>query len=86
MVLPGTSAGGARLLAEKVRRSIEALAIPHDMPVPRSVLSASIGVATLTPKAGQACLVLVDMADQGLYQAKNNGRNQVAMVVPDPAP
>ncbi|MNF43473.1 Phytochrome-like protein cph2 [compost metagenome] len=86
MVLPGTSAGGARLLAEKVRRSIEALAIPHDMPAPRSVLSASIGVATLTPKAGQACLVLVDMADQGLYQAKNNGRNQVAMVVPDPAP
>jgi two-component system chemotaxis family response regulator WspR len=86
MVLPGTSAGGARLLAEKVRRSIEALAIPHDMPAPGSVLSASIGVATLTPKAGQACLVLVDMADQGLYQAKNNGRNQVAMVVPDPAP
>ena len=86
MVLPGTSAGGARLLAEKVRRSIEALAIPHDMPAPGSVLSASIGVATLTPKAGQASLVLVDIADQGLYQAKNNGRNQVAMVVPDPAP
>ncbi|MNT83355.1 response regulator PleD [compost metagenome] len=56
------------------------------MPAPGSALSVSIGVATLTPRAGQACLVLVDMADQGLYQAKNNGRNQVAMVVPDPAP
>lgn len=81
MILPGTAAGGARLLAEKVRRTVEALAIHHDMPVPGSVLSVSIGVATLTPKTGLASLVLVDMADQGLYQAKNNGRNQVAMVV-----
>ncbi|MBD2838117.1 diguanylate cyclase [Pseudomonas sp. JM0905a] len=83
MVLPGTAAGGARLLAEKVRRAVEALGIHHDMPAPGSVLSVSIGVATLTPKTGQASLVLVDMADQGLYQAKNNGRNQVAMVVAD---
>ncbi|MGQ7817590.1 diguanylate cyclase domain-containing protein [Metapseudomonas furukawaii] len=84
MVLPGTAAGGARLLAEKVRRCVEALAIPHDVPAPGSVLSVSIGVATLTPNAGQSALVLVDMADQGLYEAKNNGRNQVAMVVARP--
>ncbi|MBT8768562.1 response regulator [Metapseudomonas boanensis] len=80
MVLPGTAAGGARLLAEKVRRAIEALHIPHDRPEPGSVLTVSIGLATLTPKAGQASLVLVDMADQGLYQAKKGGRNQVAVV------
>ncbi len=86
MILPGTAAGGARLLAEKVRRSVEALGIHHDLPVAGSVLSVSIGVATLTPKAGQVSLVLVDMADQGLYQAKNNGRNQVAMVAVSPAP
>ncbi len=86
MVLPGTAAGGARLLAEKVRRSIEALAILHDVPAPGSRLSVSIGVGTLTPKAGQASLVLVDMADQGLYQAKHNGRNQVAMVAGNPTP
>lgn len=84
MVLPGTAAGGARLLAEKVRRCVEALAISHDVPAPGSVLSVSIGVATLTPNAGQSALVLVDMADQGLYEAKNNGRNQVAMVVARP--
>ncbi|AOE87168.1 response regulator [Pseudomonas sp. TCU-HL1] len=82
MVLPGTASGGARLLAEKVRRSIEALAIPHDKPVAGSVLSVSIGVATLVPKTGQPSLLLVDTADQGLYQAKNNGRNQVALAVP----
>ena len=32
MVLPGTSSGGARLLAEKVRRAVEALAIPMTCP------------------------------------------------------
>lgn len=80
MVLPGTSAGGARLLAEKVRRAIEALQIPHDQPKPGSVLSASIGVATLIPATGQDSLTLVEMADQGLYRAKHSGRNQVAML------
>ncbi|MBD9485068.1 PleD family two-component system response regulator [Pseudomonas sp. PDM14] len=80
MVLPGTSAGGARLLAEKVRRAIEALKIPHDQPRPGSLLSVSIGVATAIPAVGQDSLTLVEMADQGLYQAKHNGRNQVAML------
>lgn len=80
MVLPGTSAGGARLLAEKVRRAIEALKIPHDQPRPGSLLSVSIGIATAIPAVGQDSLTLVEMADQGLYQAKHNGRNQVAML------
>lgn len=80
MVLPGTSAGGARLLAEKVRRAIEALGIPHDQPQPGSVLSVSIGVAALIPSVGQDSLTLVEMADQGLYRAKHSGRNQVAML------
>ncbi|MCY1213283.1 Chemotaxis response regulator protein-glutamate methylesterase [compost metagenome] len=86
MVLPGTAAGGARLLAEKVRRTVEALCIRHDLPAPGSVLSVSVGVATLTPKLGQSSLVLVDLADQGLYRAKNNGRNQVAMAEVDTGP
>ncbi|MFG5861582.1 diguanylate cyclase [Metapseudomonas sp. CR1201] len=86
MVLPGTAAGGARLLAEKVRRTVEALCIHHDLPAPGSVLSVSVGVATLTPKLGQSSLVLVDLADQGLYRAKNNGRNQVAMAEVDTGP
>ena len=52
----------------------------------RSRLSVSVGVATLTPKLGQSSLVLVDLADQGLYRAKNNGRNQVAMAEVDTGP
>ncbi|WP_447593170.1 diguanylate cyclase [Aquipseudomonas campi] len=80
MILPGTSSGGARLLAEKVRRTVESLNILHDQQVGKTVLSVSIGVSTLLPVTGLSSLQLVQMADQGLYEAKNNGRNQVGLV------
>ena len=80
LVLPSTSAGGARLLAEKVRRAIVDLGIPHDQPAPGSVMTISLGVATLVPIAGQTSLQLVNLADRGLYLAKQAGRNQVGLV------
>lgn len=80
MVLPGTGAGGARLIGEKIRRDVQALAIPHHGMGADYALTISVGVATLQPQAGQASLELVDLADNALYQAKHNGRNQVAVV------
>jgi len=43
-------------------------------------LTTSLGVATLVPRAGQSILQLVNLADQGLYMAKQAGRNQVGLV------
>ena len=80
MVLPSTSTGGARLLAEKVRRAVTDLGIPHEKPEPGAVLTVSIGVATLVPRIGQAFMQLVSLADQGLYMAKQAGRDQVGLV------
>ncbi|CZT27741.1 response regulator [Pseudomonas cerasi] len=78
MVLPNTSPGGARLLAEKLRQSVSSMNIPHMAPAPGSSLTVSIGVATVTPQLGMHSRQLILDADKGLYQAKNNGRNQVA--------
>ncbi|EKG33066.1 response regulator [Pseudomonas avellanae] len=78
MVLPNTSPGGARLLAEKLRQSVAGMKIPHIAPVPGSSLTVSIGVATVTPQVGRHSRQLILDADKGLYLAKNNGRNQVA--------
>ncbi|AVX24088.1 Two-component system response regulator WspR [Pseudomonas syringae pv. atrofaciens] len=78
MVLPNTSPGGARLLAEKLRQSVAGMNIAHIAPVPGSSLTVSIGVATMTPQVGMQSRQLILDADKGLYQAKNNGRNQVA--------
>jgi two-component system, chemotaxis family, response regulator WspR len=77
IVLPGTGTGGAQLLAEKVRRCVVEQAIPHHLPTADSTLSISIGVATMTPQEGQEPEALFKLADQGLYAAKANGRNQV---------
>ncbi|MEB0039571.1 MULTISPECIES: PleD family two-component system response regulator [unclassified Pseudomonas] len=79
LVLPNTSPGGARLLAEKLRHTVTALAIPHNSPAPGSTLSISIGLATMIPQSGSNSRQLIQEADQGLYSAKNNGRNQVVV-------
>ncbi|MCI3944290.1 diguanylate cyclase response regulator [Pseudomonas syringae] len=78
MVLPNTSPGGARLLAEKLRQSVAGMNIPHIAPTPGSSLTVSIGVATVTPQLEMSSRQLILDADKGLYVAKNNGRNQVA--------
>ncbi|MDD2060384.1 PleD family two-component system response regulator [Pseudomonas sp. GD03860] len=79
LVLPNTSPGGARLVAEKLRQSVEAMQIPHNMPEAGSSLTVSIGLSTLTPSIGSHCRQLISAADKGLYLAKNNGRNQVGV-------
>jgi two-component system chemotaxis family response regulator WspR len=79
LVLPNTSPGGARLVAEKLRMTVQALKIPHISPSEGSSLTISIGLSTITPTAGSNCRELISAADKGLYLAKNNGRNQVGI-------
>ncbi|CAI8910994.1 two-component system, chemotaxis family, response regulator WspR [Pseudomonas sp. IT-P74] len=79
LVLPNTSQGGARLMAEKLRMTVAALKIPHISPSEGASLTISIGLSTMTPTAGSNCRELISAADKGLYSAKNNGRNQVGI-------
>ena len=79
LVLPNTSQGGARLVAEKLRQTVAGLKIPHNMPGEGAVLTVSIGVSTVIPQQGSNCRDLISAADKGLYSAKNSGRNQVGV-------
>jgi len=79
LVLPNTSPGGARLVAEKLRQTVAGLKIPHIFPTEGSSLTISIGLSTMTPQSGSDCRQLISAADKGLYLAKNNGRNQVGI-------
>jgi two-component system chemotaxis family response regulator WspR len=79
VVLPNTSPGGARLLAEKLRQTVAGMNIPHNAPVPGSVLTVSIGLSTVVPEVGSHSRQLIQSADKGLYAAKHNGRNQVVV-------
>jgi len=77
ILLPGTSAAGTRAVAEKIRGAILARHITHSTPCHGSIATLSIGGATLTPQQGESSKLLLQLADQGLYCAKNQGRNQV---------
>jgi len=78
VVLPGTGSAGARLIAEKMRRDVASLALPHVGSAVSEHLTISVGVATLTPTPGLAETALVEEADAALYRAKRDGRNRVA--------
>ena len=76
MLLPGATPEEARLVAERVRASVESLSVPGEQFQPGGQLTVSIGIATLEtgPPAD-----LKERADAALYRAKSNGRNQVAI-------
>ncbi|MNR49381.1 Phytochrome-like protein cph2 [compost metagenome] len=78
-MLPNTSPGGARLVAEKLRQTVAALKIPHIAPAEGGCLTISIGLSTITPQPSSDSRQLISAADKGLYLAKNNGRNQVGI-------
>lgn len=77
LLLPESDLAAALSIAESVRMSIVERAIPHPASEIAEYVSASFGVASLTPSADHTARQLVEAADQALYQAKNTGRNRV---------
>ena len=77
LVLPKTALPTAIGIAERMRRAIEAAAIPHLALAPGSVVTASFGVASAESGFDLQAAKIVAKADAALYAAKRNGRNQV---------
>ena len=71
MVLPETTVGGARTLAERVRQKVS------ELPMQRPV-TVSVGIATLSSGTPSAP-ALLEQSDAALYAAKRGGRNRVAV-------
>ena len=88
VVLCGTDAEGALVVAERLRAAVAALQLPH-AGSPFGHVTASVGVVTCQPgprtAGGEAapCTVpeLLRAADQALYAAKHQGRDRVAQQV-----
>jgi two-component system chemotaxis family response regulator WspR len=77
VLLFGTDLADALELAEAARRGVESLQIPHSGSAPGGVVTVSIGVASVAPRADAEGTQLLHLADKALYRAKRKGRNCV---------
>lgn len=71
LLLPGVDSSGALIAAERIRKSIESQVLDTI-----GGITASIGVATFLEHSDRID-ELIELADQAMYKAKVNGRNQV---------
>jgi two-component system, cell cycle response regulator len=71
-------------IAEKIRKSVEAYPFPASTIDTSQTMrvTVSLGVASF-PEDGKAALELVQKADQALFRAKLNGRNQTCVFDPE---
>lgn len=80
VLLEGTSAGEAEIVAEKLRRSVVEEEMGLDIPNSRLNLSVSIGVVMVDGTLDSQKLLA--HADTALYSAKADGRNLVRFIRP----
>jgi two-component system, cell cycle response regulator len=77
LVLPEQTVAKATSAAERFRKSIEMLALPHQTKSPPGVVTISAGVALLESGDYKATHLWLKRADDALYRAKQDGRNCV---------
>ena len=64
----------------RIQRSIAELNIPHDASRVASRLTVSIGAAFILPSRSRTPEGLIQLADEALYSAKEQGRNRVVVM------
>jgi diguanylate cyclase (GGDEF)-like protein len=79
VVLGGTEAKGAMVLAERLRQAVEKLQKPNPASTTGPIVTISLGVAAIMPdrEAAWQDLEIIAVAERGLVQAKEGGRNRV---------
>ena len=81
IVLPNTGSDSARQVAEKLRRAVRELDLPHEGS-DRQAVTVSIGVATVIAAEQLQPFELIAHADDALYEAKAHGRDRVVTWTP----
>ncbi|HAB7821650.1 TPA_asm: diguanylate cyclase [Listeria monocytogenes] len=75
IILPNINVSETEHLAEKIRRKVEKIDVP--IVASGSVITISAGIANYDGRNYPSANELLNAADQALYNAKRNGRNQV---------
>ncbi len=81
LLLPGSDADAAVVVAERVRLAVEQLGLDH----PKNdcgVVTISLGIAVGSPAEWGSTTQLIQAADEALYNAKGTGRNRFCTAKP----
>ncbi len=79
VVLPNTALAGAQHVAQAIQTTVQDLKIEHRLSTVSNYLTVSLGIATATSTNSGSPQELIAAADQGLYQAKSDGRAQFSV-------
>ncbi|MBA5637740.1 diguanylate cyclase [Duganella sp. LX20W] len=79
LLLPQEGLAGATAVARRILDEVDALALPHEASPTSSVVSVSMGIATLQPGEASEPEALIRNADEQLYRAKLHGRNRYSV-------
>jgi diguanylate cyclase (GGDEF)-like protein/hemerythrin-like metal-binding protein/PAS domain S-box-containing protein len=82
--LPDTLSNGAMVVAERLRKVVEALAIPNEDSDTSPYVTISLGVGCTRPCRNEPSEHIIQLADSALYNAKDAGRNRVCFAGMDP--
>jgi diguanylate cyclase (GGDEF)-like protein/PAS domain S-box-containing protein len=76
IILPNTSMAGVERVVQEIRKEIRQLDIPHSQSGVSDRITLSLGIAAVSNTHNSHPDMLVAAADQGLYQAKYEGRDR----------
>lgn len=86
IVLPNAPLKNTLIVAERIRSNIEKLQVPHAGSKISNTVTVSLGAASMIPTPFSTVDHLIAQADRALYQAKQQGRNQVVAWHPSSQP
>lgn len=84
VILPETENQGAEALAERIRKEVENLGIPHVDSDAADCITVSLGVVTVHFTEFESPEHVVALADEAMYRAKREGRNRIAVIASPP--
>jgi diguanylate cyclase (GGDEF)-like protein len=76
VILTNTNLPGAEMVAKRIKASVNALGMKHEYSVCAPFATVSQGVYSTVPQNTNYTKNYIMRADQGLYEAKNSGRNK----------